>query len=346
MKPPLALVESANQLSRTSIQSSQLKAFDLETPFPTLVISGYEISVYFNPNLCQLIKRKPHKIVRDLAAIFKLAERLRPFLDKAYCFSICNRDKNVTGFPSLSQSKLQYNYNDLLIPDFYFLLSDGYSEDLKSLQLAIDSPSMEKNIIDRDMKLYWRGSTNSASVDGYATRLHFINELNAIDGISNIASCKFTSISDQTIQSVSKSDVQTMRAELKLVPPEPFHIQANYLLHLDIDGHSSSFPGLYRKLFLGGCVFKVKSPFYQWYYPLLKEELNYISVASAHELVDKVTYYRANWKAAVQIGIRAAILARSITIESSLDQVSQQLGEWDRNFNPISLHKINPHRLA
>ena len=346
MELSFSLIEQANQLGGTNIKNSQLKAFNAETPFPSLFVSPDDISIFLNPNKCTLLKRKDHKIVRDLAAIFKLAERLRPFIDKEYCFSVCNRDKNLTGFPSLSQSRLLDNHADLLIPDFYFILSEGYLKDLQPLQLPIDAPSMQQRIANRSKMLYWRGSKNASSLDGYVSRLNFIKELNAIDGIESISSCRFTTIADQTMQSIDKSEAKAIQDDLGLVPAEPFLMQAKYLLHLDVDGHSSSFPGLYRKLALGGCVLKVKSPYIQWYYHMLKNEINYILISSTDDLIVKLNYLLDNWSTAVQIGIRAAILARSISIESSLDQVSQELDTWDSNFNPLSLRKFNPKPLA
>ena len=342
MNLPLSLVELANQFVGTRIQSSQIKAFDVETPFPSLLISPDNTLFLFNTNKCSLLKRKEHKIIRDLAAIFRLAERLRPFIDREYCFSICNRDKNITGFPSLCQSRLIDNPSDLLIPDFYFILSDGYRQDLDPLQIPGDSLSMQQIISNRSRKLYWRGSTNSSYLPGYLSRLDFIKMLNNAPGIDDVASCKFTAIDDQRKALLDKQEAKAMREDLGLVKSDLFMIQAKYLLHLDIDGHSCSFPGLYRKLALGGCVLKINSPYIQWYYHMLKDGVNFVSASSVDELLEKVNYFRENWSAAVRVGIRASILAKQITIESSLDLVSRQLEAWDCDFNPLSLQKINP----
>ena len=61
--------------------------------------------------------------------------------------------------------------------------------------------------------------------------------------------------------------------------------------HLDIDGNSNAWSGLFSKLLSGGLVFKIDSEYSQWYYDRLLPWKHYIPISTDfNDLLDKVQW--------------------------------------------------------
>jgi len=93
------------------------------------------------------------------------------------------------------------------------------------------------------------------------------------------------------------------------IPPERL---SEWMFHVDIDGNTNSWPGLFQKLLSGGLVFKVASPggWRQWYYDRLQEYVHFIPVASdLSDLVSKVKFYLYNLAEAERIATASQDLA-------------------------------------
>ena len=87
---------------------------------------------------------------------------------------------------------------------------------------------------------------------------------------------------------------------------------------IDIDGNTNSWPGLFQKLLLGNPVLKVASPYgyRQWYYDRLRPWVHFIPVSSdMSDLVEKITWLRANDDVARRIGENGQALAMSLGYE-------------------------------
>ncbi|MEO7725542.1 MAG: glycosyl transferase family 90 [Chthoniobacterales bacterium] len=117
---------------------------------------------------------------------------------------------------------------------------------------------------------------------------------------------------------ITEADVAEVR-DLQLVKEKVRWKQlSNYRFHIDIDGHTSSFSGLFRKLLSGGLVLKVQSPegCRPWYYDQLVSGVNFVPVSSdLSDLVDIVSYYRERPRLAESIAQRGRALALTLTYE-------------------------------
>jgi hypothetical protein len=94
-----------------------------------------------------------------------------------------------------------------------------------------------------------------------------------------------------------------------------------YRYHIDIDGNSNSWPGLFQKLLTGSPVLKVASPFgfRQWFYNRLIPWVNYVPVQEdMSDLVDNVRWLMAHDEAARMIGVAGRKLALSMECDSEI----------------------------
>jgi hypothetical protein len=93
-----------------------------------------------------------------------------------------------------------------------------------------------------------------------------------------------------------------------------------YRAHIDIDGRSNSWPGLFQKLLSGSPVLKVASPlgYRQWYYDRLVPWVNYVPVsADLSDLPDKAAWVLSHDIEARRIGEAGRTLAEAITYEAA-----------------------------
>jgi hypothetical protein len=94
-----------------------------------------------------------------------------------------------------------------------------------------------------------------------------------------------------------------------------------YKYHIDIDGRSSSWPGLFQKLLSGSPILKVTSAggYRQWYYDRLNPWQHYVPVATdMSDLVEKAEWLQSHDQEARAIGAAARVLAQSMTIDTEL----------------------------
>nr|WP_294517316.1 glycosyl transferase family 90 [uncultured Rhodopila sp.] len=104
------------------------------------------------------------------------------------------------------------------------------------------------------------------------------------------------------------------------VPPEFFQ---QYKYQIDIDGNSTSWPGLLMKLMTGSAVLKVppRNGLEQWYYASLKPWTNFVPLASdMSDLVDKVSWLQSNDDVARRIGEAGLQLANDLSLERQLER--------------------------
>lgn len=102
------------------------------------------------------------------------------------------------------------------------------------------------------------------------------------------------------------------------IPPTDFN---RYRYHIDIDGNTNSWPGLFQKLLTGSPVLKIASPpgYRQWYYDRLKPWVNYVPVAAdMSDLLEHIDWLRENDDRAFAIGQAGRALACSLDYEGEL----------------------------
>lgn len=199
-----------------------------------------------------------------------------------------------------------------LIPDPIFLRTDAYRTTREHFA-ANDVPWNER----RNVAL-WRGSsTGYGSGKGVSNlervRLCLHAKLVENKEIMDIGLSQFVQVSTIEAALLESFDIRRQH-----VPVERFQ---EWKYHIDIDGNSNSWPGLFQKLLSGSAVLKVASSgqWRQWYYGRLKPYENYVPVENdLSDLSAKIRYLIYNDELARKIGEAGRQLALSMTKDSEI----------------------------
>jgi hypothetical protein len=103
----------------------------------------------------------------------------------------------------------------------------------------------------------------------------------------------------------------------------PWQEWNRYKYHIDIDGNTNSWSGLFQRLLTGSPVLKVESSqkMVQWYYDRLVPWHNYVPVASdMSDLVDKIRWLTRNEPLSERIGKHGRELADELSFEREMDR--------------------------
>ena len=196
----------------------------------------------------------------------------------------------------------------LLIPDPYFLRSLGY-DDLRRW-IAERAPQFEQ----RKPVALWRGSSTGYREDGGLLDLGRVKlcRLGKRLEAADLLDVGLTSL----VQLKNEAEGHQLRAlglMAEFVAPDRL---TEWMFHIDVDGNTNSWPGLFQKLLSGSLVFKIKSAcsWRQWYYDRLVPHVNFVPIASdLSDLVETVTYYRENVPKAKEIAENGRSLANAMT---------------------------------
>jgi len=193
---------------------------------------------------------------------------------------------------------------NVLIPDPYFLRSRGYRELKSSFRTTIVPFRARRPIA------LWRGTTTGDRGRLGVLDLPRIQLCLLGKRLENRAILDFGLTGAVQLQSDAELEqLKEMDLFSDFIPPERL---SEWMFHVDIDGNTNSWPGLFQKLLSGGLVFKVASPggWRQWYYDRLQEYVHFIPVASdLSDLVSKVKFYLYNLAEAERIATASQDLA-------------------------------------
>jgi len=204
--------------------------------------------------------------------------------------------------------------NSLLIPDFEYLQSHGYREYERVLKKRARTWSHRKPLA------IWRGVTTGMpnGPDWRSLPRVQLCELGALR--PNLFDVGITGV----VQLEQACDVERELRSKKLMRPYMKRDHWGYFkYHIDIDGNSNAWSGLFTKLMTGSPVLKVASPggFRQWYYDQLQPFVNYVPVQSdMSDLLEKLLWLHANDDKAHAIGMAGRKLATSLIYESELEK--------------------------
>ncbi len=174
------------------------------------------------------------------------------------------------------------NDDSLLIPDPYFMRSFGYEELKQSFK--VDTIPFQK----RRRAALWRGSTTGYRYSGDVFSLPRVRlclrarETDAV-GLIDAGLTGFVQLLPG-----EEEQLRSMDLERPFVTPERLR---EWMFHIDIDGNTNSWPGLFSKLLSGSVVLKVASEkgWRQWYYERLGRNAHLAPVsADLSDLVDMV----------------------------------------------------------
>jgi hypothetical protein len=198
------------------------------------------------------------------------------------------------------------------VPDPYFMDSLGYAG-LREIFARNDLSWQQRAPV-----AFWRGATTgpySASLDELP-RVIMSRLARSMGGRADVGLSQATEGFEDKIPQLSREGIWK-----DYVPIEALD---RYQVHIDIDGHSNSWPGLLSKLHSGGAILKVESlhGFRQWYYDRLQAGTHYIPVrADLADLVEKAEFLLDNPGIAEQIGRAGQALAREMTYEAEIERI-------------------------
>jgi hypothetical protein len=122
-------------------------------------------------------------------------------------------------------------------------------------------------------------------------------------------------------------EVERAGLSAPFVPIETFVRQR---VHVDIDGNSNSWPGLFSKLLLGGTIVKIGSPFAQWYYDRLDGAVAW-AAGDFSDLAEVIARVRAPDEGA-RLAAAAKELGASLDyageIERALPTIAAAIAHW------------------
>jgi hypothetical protein len=195
----------------------------------------------------------------------------------------------------------------ILLPDFEFFKSRGYLDALS--HFARHQTPWGK----RSPLVFWRGSS-------VGQKHHPILEMPRarLCLLGQTMGAEWGDIGFTSLFHISDEDAERLRRRQLVKEKVSWKTWDRYRFHIDIDGHASSYSGLFRKLLSGGLVLKVQSPegSRQWYYDRLISGENFVSIRSdLSDLVETVAYYRAHPRLAESIARRGRGLALSLSYE-------------------------------
>lgn len=214
----------------------------------------------------------------------------------------------------------------ILLPDFAFLQSRGYGEARQYFA---------RNQIrwrERSARVFWRGSS-------VGQKRHPILEMPRarLCLLAQRMGDEWGDIGLAALFHISEANANELRDRQLVKEKVRWQELGNYRFQIDIDGHASSFSGLFRKLLSGGLVLKVQSPegCRQWYYDQLLPGVNFVPVSSdLSDLVDIVSYYRKRPRLAESIAQRGRALALSLTYEKEFAFALRQVNRAFAAANP------------
>ncbi len=192
-----------------------------------------------------------------------------------------------------------------LVPDQIFLATDGYA-DLRKAYAARARP-----LAQREDVIFWRG--RSTGVVGPGETWTALPRVAFVAAARRIAAARPDLGLDVGLVSTDEGAGKAPWAELvargltaDFVPIERF---ADKRVHVDVDGNSNSWPGLFSKVLLGGPLLKVASRdgAAQWYYDRLVDAETLLFVSA--DLSDLEGCCEAVRDPAVQVLLAAGMTA-------------------------------------
>jgi Glycosyl transferase family 90 len=181
--------------------------------------------------------------------------------------------------------------NFFLVPDSVFVPTRGYQHMREAFR------NNDVRWVDRKPVAFWRGGTTG--IPGRAndwsslprSRLCELARSHEQTGLFDVG---YTSVVQFQDAKAVEGEIRNAGLMLGFVKAEEWN---RYKFHIDIDGNSNSWGGLFQKLLTGSPVLKVESlrGLVQWYYDELRPWHNYVPVApDMSDLVDKVKWLNQN----------------------------------------------------
>lgn len=192
-----------------------------------------------------------------------------------------------------------------LVPDQIFLATDGYA-DLRRAYATRRRPLAEREDV-----IFWRGRSTGTVARGESwtslPRVAFVAEARRIAAARPELKIDVGLVTtDEGSGKAPWADLVARGLTAEFVPIESF---ADRRVHVDVDGNSNSWPGMFSKVLLGGPLLKVASRdgAAQWYYERLVDGETLLFVRA--DLADLEARCEAVRDPAVQARLAAGMTA-------------------------------------
>lgn len=206
---------------------------------------------------------------------------------------------------------------DNLIPDPQFLETNGYSAlRAKFKSDAIPWPARRPTV-------FWRGSSTGVAKYWRDLPRAQLCAWAATSRYGPMLDIKMSSVVQRS--AIERDEIDASGLLGAYSPPSEL---ASYKYHIDIDGNTNSWPGLFTKLLSGSPVIKIKSAhgYKQWYYAELRPWGNYIPAKSdLSDLNSIVAWLLENDDEAMHIGQQGAELAQQLSAETEVQRTVAKL---------------------
>ncbi|MEQ9813577.1 MAG: glycosyl transferase family 90 [Azospirillaceae bacterium] len=220
------------------------------------------------------------------------------------------------GRPWLAYGREVGRADTVLMPDGYFMRSDGYAA-LRRLAASGRLPAWAER---RDV-LFWRGAPTGHGA-----------ELTQVPRVRLVAGCADTPGMDIAFSSTDgrkPDEIAILRHHLAsraaFRPAVPMAGWARFRYLVDIDGFGNAW-GFFERLLLGSCVLKVESAVEQWFYRHLVPGTHYLPVRDdLADLPDRLAWCRSNPDRAQAIGRAGQAFALAHTAEIAIAETAEAL---------------------
>lgn len=213
---------------------------------------------------------------------------------------------------------------DFLIPDPYFCRTRAY-EDTRSF-IASRGLAYE----DRRDVLFWRGAL-TGDPDRPLSRLNVIRQLNELRRadidvkFTPDSSSRLGYIGNEMDRNGSTSTLDNLTVPASLIGERiPFESFADYKFHLDIDGNSNAWDSMFKKLLIGGVIFKLGYSYKQWYYDEMIRDSAAIWAGSAEYCIELFQKVRKDTKLCEDISRRAFEFSHRKTVGTEFEFIAER----------------------
>jgi hypothetical protein len=214
-----------------------------------------------------------------------------------------------------------------LVPDAEFLLHRGYAGMRARPDAGITCWHQRQPIA------FWRGGTSGRPTDpalGWRSlpRIRLCEISREHSNILDAGITHVVQLSNESEQGIR--DAGIMRPFVPATEVRKFKYQ------VDIDGNTSSWPGLFQKLLTGSPVLKVASPcgYRQWYYDRLRPWTNFVPVSQdMSDLTERLEWLRCHDNVARRIGENGQALAMSLSYGAELKAAGSTIAAATRYFS-------------
>ena len=248
-----------------------------------------------------------------------------PSLQTDFILDFGDGDDFLSGInvPIFRLSKLKKD-KGILIPD------DPFSGNLTRLAFDVQEHPWEEKI----PKAYFRGATTGGlyTAESYLemprAQLALLSQKH-----SDLLDAGFSLLAEPQFD---ESFIEDFKKEFTLYPRDPESRILDYRYALDVDGNTNGWARPRYILSSNTLCIKHKSPFEQWFYPILESGTHFVEVErNFSDLIEKISWLESNPEKTKEIISQANIFSKEVFSEASqIRYLVLAISEYAKKFTP------------